>query len=171
MPLDYGTRPKPRRVGALTIVCSLTLLNACAMAGFGGLQLNVTDQQTRQVVISIDAGSDDARVVEIDATGEVDIGVGRTTIERYVLHRTGFGSAAATGFFLCPKPCADPLAGYVVAYSPERIFSPDGQLELHFRIVNPDGSSRELTRSVEPEMLPDLWQNPRIDASASGNQE
>ena len=169
MPLDYGTRPAPRRVGALTIIGTLALLQACAMAGFGGLQLNVTDQQTRQVVIGIDAGADDARVVEVDPAGEVELGVGRTTIERYVLHRTGFGNSAATGYFLCPKPCSDPLAGYVVAYSPEQVFDPDGALELRFRIVNADGSTRELTRTVEPEMLPELWQNPRIDASAAGS--
>lgn len=167
MPLNYGTRSRPRRVGALLVVSSLVLLQACAMAGFGGLRLNVTDRQTRQVVITVDAGSDDARVLEVNSTGEVEIGIGPTTIERYVLHRTGFGNTVATGYFLCPKPCTDPLAGYVVAYSPEQIFAPDGQLELRFRIVSADGSTRELTRTVEPEMLPDLWQDPRIDATGS----
>lgn len=168
MPLDYGTRRRPRRVGALTVTCALALAHGCAMAGFGGLHLNVTDRQTRQVIINIEAGADDARVVEVDSAGDVELGVGSTTIERYVLHRTGFGNSVATGYFLCPKPCADPLAAYVVAYSPEQVFDADGQLELRFRIVNADGSSRELIRTVEPEMLPGLWQDPRIDASGAG---
>ncbi len=138
---------------------------ACSMAGFGGaLQLNITDGQTRQLTIAIDGGSADARVFEIEAAGEVELGTGSATIERYLLHRATFGSGVALGYFLCPKPCSDPLSSYLVAYSPDQIFNATGTLELHLRVVSASGSSQELTRTISPEMLPSLWENPRIAA-------
>jgi hypothetical protein len=155
--------------GHAALVSFVLASAGCAMAGFGGsLELNITGQQTRAVVIAIDAGAADARVYEIDATGEIELGTGRATIERYVLQRASLGSDAAIGFFLCPKPCTDPLRSYVVAYSPEQVFTANGELQLHFRIVNAEGTAQEVTRTIRADMLPALWESPRIEASASG---
>lgn len=161
-----GARGSLHAVGLAVLV---TASSACAMAGFGGaLQLNVTDLQTRQVTILVDAGISDARIIELDPTGEVELGTGSVTIDRYVLHRTGFGSSGSIGYFLCPKPCADPLVGYVVAYSPEQVFTPSGQLELHFRIDSTGGGQQEIRRVIRADMLPGLWQSPRIEARPGG---
>jgi hypothetical protein len=147
----------------------LVVMTGCAMAGFGGaLQLNITGQETRALSVLIDAGASDAHVVEIEAAEqEVDLGAGSATIERYILHRARLGSSTATGYFLCAEPCTDPLGAYLVAYSPEQVFEPDGELELRFRIVAADGTSRDLRRTIRAEMLPALWDNPRIEARIS----
>ena len=42
----------------------------------------------------------------------------------------------------------------------------DGKLELRFRILSDDGASEDITRIINPEMLPALWQNPRISAGS-----
>jgi hypothetical protein len=102
-------------------------------------------------------------LVEIDSAGEVDLGTGSARIDRYVLHRATFGRDVAVGYFLCPKPCSDPLSAYLVAYSPDRLFNPDGELELRFRIVATEGTE-EIARSITAEMLPDLWESPTITA-------
>jgi len=161
----------PRRAlrgGALMVL--LAGAAGCAMAGFGGaLQLNITSQESRVLAIEIDAGASDARIVEIGPAGEeTELGTGRASIDRYVLHRTRLGSSSATGFFVCVAPCTDPLSAYLVAYSPEQVFTADGELQLRFRITAADGSSQDLTRTVTPEMLPALWETPRIEARASG---
>jgi len=144
--------------------------SACAMAGFGGgaLRLNITDQQTRQLTIHVDAGAGDARVIEIGGDGEVELGSGAVQIDRYVLQRATFGRGAAVGFFLCPRPCADPLSSYLVAYSPDQLFASDGKLELQFRVVSSSGETAIITRLINAEMLPDLWQDPRIAAGVGG---
>jgi hypothetical protein len=150
-------------VSALTVAST-----ACAMAGFGGaLQLNVTDEQIRPLIIEVQGGAPDARLIEIDSTGEVEIGSGTARIDRYVIHRTTFGRNLAVGYFLCPKPCADPLASYLVAYSPDQLFDPDGELELRFRIVSA-GGTQEIARSISAEMLADLWQTPTIEVGPTG---
>lgn len=157
----------PRKGALVGLVMTST---ACAMAGFGGsLQLNITGQETRAVVIAVDGGTAEARVYEIDATGEIELGTGQATIERYVLQRTRLGADAGIGYFLCAKPCTDPLRSYLVAYSPEQIFTADGQLELRFRIVDAAGGAQDVTRTISADMLPALWQTPRIEAGA-GNR-
>jgi hypothetical protein len=145
------------------------LTSACAMAGFGGaLQLNITGQETRALRVEIDAGATESRILEVDPAGDVDLGAGRVTIDRYVLHRARLGSTSATGYFLCLQPCSDPLSNYLVAYSPEQVFTSDGQLELRFRIVAADETSQELIRTIRAEMLPALWENPVLEARAAG---
>ncbi len=156
-----GGKPGPATVAALALVVTTA---GCAMAGFGGaLQLNITDEQIRPLAIEVSGGSADARLLEIDNDVEVELGTGTARIERYVLHRATFGRDVAVGYFLCPKPCSDPLSSYLVAYSPDRLFNPAGELELRFRIVAADGSE-EIMRSVTAEMLPDLWESPTITA-------
>ena len=159
--------------GSLIALFALSLFSVaaagCGMAGFGGaLTLNITDQQTRTLTIEVDGGSSDARLLEITSSGEIEIGTGSATIDRYVLQRATFGQGVAVGYFLCPKPCTDPLSSYLVAYSPDQIFNADGRLELRFRIASSDGSSQDLTRLVNGEMLPALWSEPRIAAGPSG---
>ena len=163
-----------RRVGrrwalALALAALVGAGAACGMAGFGGsLQLNITDQQTRQLGVRVDAGVD-GLVVELNASGDVELGSGSVEIDRYLLQRTSFGSSPATGYFLCAKPCTDPLSSYLVAFSPEHVFVASGQLELRFRIVSADGDTEEITRSINAEMLPDLWQRPTIELGAGGS--
>ena len=157
------------RCGApILLVTALSMAaSGCAMAGFGGaLQLNITDRQTRQLTIEIDGGGADARIFEVGMEDEVELGTGSATIDRYLLHRAAFGSSVAVGYFLCPKPCNDPLNDYLAAYSPDQIFNADGGLELRFRILSDDGISEDITRTINPEMLPALWQNPRIAAGS-----
>jgi hypothetical protein len=141
------------------------------MAGFGGaLQLNITSQETRVLVVEVDAGASDSQIVEIGPAGEeTNLGMGSASIDRYALHRTRLGNSSATGYFVCAAPCNDPLTAYLVAYSPEQVFTADGELELRFRITSADGTSQDLTRTVSPDMLPALWQTPRIEARASGS--
>ncbi len=158
---------KARR-GMVTRLFSLTvavlLTTACGLAGFGGsLQLNITDRQTHELTITVDGGSPNARLFEVQANGEIELGTGSATITRYVLQRTTFGRGVSTGYFLCPKPCTDPLNTYLVAYSPDQLFRPDGQLELRFRVLSEDGSSEDLARTVNAEMLPALWDSPTIE--------
>lgn len=151
------------RAPVLLVVILSMAASGCGIAGFGGaLQLNITDRQTRPVTIEIDGGSAEARVFELETDGEVELGTGSVTIDRYLLHRATFGSSVAVAYFLCSAPCNDPLNDYLVAYSPDQIFIADGQLELRFRILSPDGISEEITRTVNAETLPALWQNPRI---------
>ena len=150
----------------LVIILSMAA-SGCGIAGFGGaLQLNITNQQTRQLTIEIDGGSADARVFEVGTEGEIELGTGNATIDRYLLHRTTFGSSAAVGYFLCSEPCRDPLNDYLVAYSPDQIFNADGKLELRYRILSNGGISEDIARTINPEMLPALWQNPRIEAGS-----
>jgi hypothetical protein len=150
----------------LVVIVSMAS-SGCGMAGFGGaLQLNITDRQTRQLTIEIEGGSADARVFQVNVDGEIELGIGSATIDRYVVHRATFGSGVAVGYFLCPKPCSDPLNNYLVAYSPDQIFNADGELELRFRILSDGGTSEDITRTINAEMLPTLWQNPRIAAGS-----
>jgi len=168
MPLSSRSWALSNSLASLVLVVLVAATAGCGMAGFGGsLQLNVTDQQTRTLTIEVDTGADDARVIEIDAQGEVELGAGKVTIDRYVLHRTRFGSSNASAFFLCPKPCSDPLSNYLVAYSPEQVFRADGQIELRFRVELADGRSQELSRTINAEMLPALWLEPKIEVSAA----
>jgi len=156
------------RIAGLLLV--LAAMTGCAMAGLGGsMHLNITGDEARKLVVEIDAGASDARVLEVDVNGETELGVGRATLERYAMHRARLGTTTATGYFLCYDPCRDPVAEYVVAYSPEQVFTSDGELALTFRIVAADGSSQELSRTITPEMLPALWQTPRIEARPSGS--
>jgi len=142
---------------------------ACGMAGFGGaLQFNVTDQQTRQLTVRVNSGAD-GLVVELNASGDVELGSGSVEIDRYLLQRSTFGSSSAIGYFLCAKPCTDPLSQYIVAYSPEHVFVASGQLELKFRVVSAEGSSEEVTRTINAEMLPSLWQTPTIEMGFGGS--
>lgn len=167
MPLD--ARRLAYRCGGpiLLVVISAMAAAGCGIAGFGGaLQLNITDRQTRQLTIEIDGGSADARVFEVGTEGEIELGTGSATIDRYLLHRATFGSSVAVGYFLCPTPCNDPLNDYLVAYSPDQIFNADGKLELRFRILSDDGISEDITRTINAETLPALWQNPLIKAGS-----
>ena len=163
---------EPTRVGGnwprlLSLMVILGTASACGMAGLGGsLQLNITDRQTRELTINVDGGAAGAQLLEIAAAGDVVLGTGTARIDRYVLHRATFGSGVAVAYFLCPKPCTDPLRTYLVAYSPDQLFNPDGRLELRFRVVLEGGRSEEMTRLITAEMLPSLWQNPTIEARA-----
>ncbi len=149
----------------LSLAVILGTASACGMAGFGAsLQLNITDRQTRELIINVDGGAAGAQLLEIVVSGEVEIGTGTARIDRYLLHRATFGDGVAVAYFLCPKPCPDPLSTYLVAYSPDQLFNPDGRLELRFRVVFEDGRSEEMTRRVNAEMLPALWRNPTIEA-------
>ena len=164
MPLNLPATRFCNRRSAVTALAVAFACSGCAMAGFGGaLQLNVTDEQIRPLTIEVEGGAPDARLIEIGTNGEVELGSGTARIERYVIHRATFGRGPAVGFFLCPKPCSDPLSAYLVAYSPDQLFNPDGALQLRFRIVSA-GGTQELTRSINPEMLPDLWQSPTLVA-------
>ena len=155
-----------RRAALGVLVWSTT---ACAMAGFGGaLQLNITDQQVRPLAVEIDAGDAEATVYEIGAQGETELGAGPVaTIDRYLLQRASFGNSATIGYFLCEKPCRDPLDAYLVAYSPEQVITSSGELELQFRIEAADGASTQLTRTITGDMLPELWRDPKIVARAA----
>lgn len=167
MPLD--SRSFAYRCGAPILLVAILSMAAsgCGMAGFGGaLQLNITNRQTRQLTIEIDGGSADARVFEIETDGEVELGRGSVRIDRYLLHRATFGNGVAAAYFLCAKPCNDPLNDYLVAYSPDQIFIADGKLELRFRILSEDGISEDIRRTVNAEALPALWQDPRIEAGS-----
>lgn len=165
---DSSTRFRGVRWRLALSAAVVTLAStACAMAGFGGaLQLNVTDEQIRPLSIEIQGGAPDARLIEINSSGEVELGSGTARIDRYAIHRTTFGAELAVGYFLCSKPCSDPLSGYLVAYSPDQLFIPDGMLELRFRIVSAAGS-QEVARSITAEMLLDLWQSPAIEIGPS----
>ena len=153
----------------LVLATVLATATACGMAGLGGsLQLNITDRQTRELIINVDGGAADARLVEIVTAGEVELGNGTARIDRFVLHRATFGNGVSVAYFLCAKPCADPLSTYLVAYSPDQLFDPAGELELHFRVVFEGDRSEELTRLINAEMLPSLWRNPTIEAKTGG---
>ncbi len=153
----------------LTLAVILGTASACGLAGFGGsLQLNITDSQARELIINVDGGAAGAQLLEIAAAGEVALGTGTARIDRYVLRRTTFGDGVSVAYFLCPKPCTDPLNTYLVAYSPDQLFNADGRLELRFRVVFEGGRSEEMTRLISAEMLPSLWRNPTIEAKAGG---
>ncbi len=150
----------------LSLAVILVAATACGIAGFGGsLQLNITDSQTRELIINVDGGAA-AQLIEIAVSGDVVIGTGTARIDRYILARTTFGNAGAVAYFLCPKPCTDPLNTYLVAYSPDQLFKPDGRLQLRFRVVFQDGRSEEMTRLINAEMLTSLWRNPTIEVKA-----
>ena len=42
----------------------------------------------------------------------------------------------------------------------------DGKLELRFRVLSNGGISEDIARTINPETLPALWQNPRIEAGS-----
>ena len=162
-------RIRDRWLLTLALMATVGAGAACGMAGFGGaLELNVTDQQTRQLRVRVDSGTD-GLVVELHASGDVELGSGSVEIDRYLLQRSTFGSSRAIGYFLCAKPCTDPLSSYLVAFSPEHIFVASGQLELRFRVVSADGHSEEISRSINAEMLPDLWRTPTIELGFGGS--
>jgi hypothetical protein len=164
----FGKRQFSNAWRFMPLAVAIALTSGCAIVGFGGsLKLNITDQQTRTLAIEVSAGDAESLIFEIDARGETEIGVGSVSIDRYVLQRTSFGSSSTTGYFLCPKPCTDPLSAYLVAYSPEQLFTSSGELELKFRVVRADGTDEEVTRTIAGEMLPALWQDPKIQAAAS----
>lgn len=145
-------------LGALVAV---GLLGGCAMAGLGsGLELNVTDLQTRQLTIRVEVPAG-ARILETRTGGEVELGTGSATIERYVLQRATFGRDLATGLFLCESQCTRPLETFLVASSADQLFAPSGELRLQFRIETANGSE-ELSRIVTPGMLEDLWSDPEL---------
>ena len=150
---------------AAPLLCiALMFSTACSIAGFGGsLQLNVTNMQSRELTIHVRGTDAEARVVEIDANGENELGTGSVEINRYVLQRATFGSSSVVGLFLCAKPCPNPLSSYVVAYSPDQLFTSDGELQLVFRIVSAQGMAEEFSRVITAEMLPNLWRNPTIE--------
>ena len=149
---------------APVLFIALMVSTACAIAGFGGsLQLNVTDMQSRELMIRVRATDAEAQVAEIDANGATDLGTGSVEINRYVLQRATFGSSSVVGLFLCSKPCPDPLSSYLVAYWPDQLFTADGELQLHFRITSGQGMAEEITRVITVEMLPSLWRNPTIE--------
>ena len=114
-----------------------------------------------------DAG---ARVIEIDANGESELGTGTVEINRYVVQRATFGSSSVVGLFLCSKPCPDPVSSYLVAYSPDQLFTAPGELQLQFRIISGEGMAEEITRVITAEMLPNLWQNPTIETGSGSTR-
>lgn len=126
--------------------------------------MNVTDLQSRALNVRVSAQADDSRLIELDSAGDIELGTGSALIERYVLQRATFGRGVAVGFFLCTKPCTDPLGSFLVAYSPDQLFAANGQLDLRFRIVSASGAAAEITRVISAEMLPGLWENPTIEA-------
>lgn len=169
MSFKSPVRGRSRGLQLLGVATILATATACGMAGFGGsLRLNITGRQTRELIINVDGGAADARLVEIVTAGEVELGNGTARIDRYVLHRATLGNGVSVAYFLCPKPCADPLSTYLVAYSPDQLFDPAGELELHFRVVFEGGRSEELTRLINAEMLPSLWRDPTIEAKTGG---
>ena len=152
---------------ASVLLIALTVSTACAIAGFGGsLELNVTDMQSRELTIRVRGTDAEARVAEIDANGANELGTGSVEINRYVLQRATFGSSSVVGLFLCSKPCPDPLSAYLVAYSPDQLFTADGELQLQFRIISGQGMAEEITRVITAEMLPNLWRNPTIETGS-----
>ena len=154
-----------RAVPALCI--ALVVSTGCAIAGFGAsLRLNVTDMQSREVTIRVRGTDADSSVAEIDANGVNELGTGRVEINRYVLQRATFGSSSSAGLFLCSKPCPDPVSSYLVAYSPDQLFTAEGELLLQFRIISGEGMAEEITRVITAEMLPNLWRNPIIETGS-----
>lgn len=150
--------------GRLLVLVLVALVAGCSMAGFGSsLELNITDLQTRRLTIRVQA-PEGARIVETRTSGEVELGTGSATIERYVLQRATFGRGVATGLFLCEAECTRPLETFVVANSTEQLFSPTGELRLQFRIET-DSGPEELSRIVTPGMLEELWTEPELQVS------
>lgn len=162
---------RPRVRWAVAVVLGLSLA-ACSMGSFGGfgggLNLNVTGVQSRVLAIEIAAGDADARIVRLDAGQEIELGQGTVTIDRYLIQQVTFGDRLATGLFLCEAPCENPVGAFIVAYSPDRLFESDGELQLRFRVVQPDDSSQEVSQNVGPQMLPSLWREPAIQITAEG---
>ena len=153
----------------LALLLAVGFSAGCSMAGFGGgLQLNITDLQSRDLRIRVAGPGSDARLLELDDDVETEIGQGSAEIDRYVLQRATFGDGVATGLFLCAKPCQRPLEAYLVAYSPDQLFAADGELRLRFRIEPTNGVSEEISRIVTAEMLPELWQRPVVEVDARG---
>jgi len=164
-PTESSAGSPPRRaVGLLLGVAAIALLGGCSMAGLGGgLELNVTDLQTRQLMIRVQAPSG-ARIVETRTSGDVELGTGSAAIERYVLQRATFGRDIATGLFLCEGECTRPLETFLVAASSDNLFAPTGELRLQFRIETDDGPE-ELSRIVTPAMLEELWSDPELQVN------
>ncbi|MFQ5742062.1 MAG: hypothetical protein ACE5HV_00575 [Acidobacteriota bacterium] len=170
-----GSRGGPQRRMSIRrrTICLVACL-AAACSGFsplsgGSLQLNTTDVQSRAISIHVRAGESSAQLLEIGAAQEVEVGQGTATIDRYLLQRVTFGQTLAAGLFLCKKPCTHPTADYLVAYSPDQLFAPDGELRLRFRVVHADGPSEEISRIINPEMLPQLWRQPLIEIGTFGD--
>lgn len=160
-PGGRASRPPARLLGLVPTAALVGILAGCAMAGFGSsLELNITDLQTRRLTIRVQ-GPSGARIVEARTDGEVELGTGSATIERYVLQRATFGRDVATGFFLCEAECTRPLETFLVASSTEQLFAPAGELRLQFRIETEDGPE-EFSRIVTPGMLERLWNDPQL---------
>lgn len=148
-------------------VLPLLLSVACSGLGLGGgLELNVTDTQTRAVHVQVTAASPDARLLEERDGEQTELGRGSVAVDRFVLQRVTFGRGLATGFFLCAVPCDSPLETFLVAVSPDGLFAPAGELRLRFRVERADGGAEELSRIVTPAMLEELWDEPLIEISA-----
>jgi hypothetical protein len=164
----------PSTSGFVPVVAVLALLVAAGCNGlsaFGGssLQLNITDVQSRDLQIRLSGPDADARLVELNSSGETVLGQGAVTIERYVLQRVRFGQSRVAGLFLCAKPCSRPTEAFLVAFSPDQLFTSDGELRLQFRVEPSSGIEEELTHIISPGMLPDLWRQPVIEIP-SGNR-
>lgn len=165
----------PSISGILCVVAVLALLVAAGcngMSAFGGssLQLNITDVQSRDLQIRLSGPDAEARLLEITSSGEMDLGQGTLTIDRYVLQQVSFGQGRAGGLFLCAKPCSRPTEAFLVAYSPEQLFVADGELRLQFRIEPSSGIAEELTHIISPAMLPDLWRQPLVELPSGGRR-
>lgn len=150
---------------AAVVAAIAWMATGCEMAPFGGggsLQLNVTDVQTRALSVRVNAADREARILEVGLTEETELGQGSATVDRYVLQRVTFGPQLAVGLFLCAKPCSRPTEDYLVAYSPDQLFSADGELRLQFRVVHSGDASEELSRIIGPQSLLDLWRQPVV---------
>lgn len=153
---DRASSGRAPLLGVLLAATTMTFAGACALAGFGSsLELNITDLQTRPLLVRVEAPSG-ARIVESRSSGDVELGTGSATIERYVLQRATFGRGVGTGLFLCETGCERPLDTFLVASSSEQLFAPVGELRLQFRMET-EGGVEEVSRIVTPAMLEDLW--------------
>ena len=165
----------PSISGILPVVAVLALSVAAGcngMSAFGGssLQLNITDVQSRDLLIRVSGPSADARLVEISSSTETVLGEGTFTVQRYVMQRVRFGQSRAEGLFLCAKPCSRPTEAFLVAYSPDQVFVAAGELRLRFRVEPSSGIAEELTHIISPEMLDDLWRQPLIEIASGGSR-
>lgn len=164
MALGTSMAQRPAATRALLLLAAMLAATACGVAGFGGsLQLNITDLQSRELSVLVRGPAADARLVEIVNNVDHELGTGSARIDRYLLQRATFGRGVAVALFLCPKPCRQPIDSYLVAYSPDQIFTADGELQLHFRIEPTSGVVEEISRTITAEMLPALWERPVVE--------
>jgi hypothetical protein len=156
----------------LIAVSGLLVAAGCSgLSAFGGssLQLNITDVQSRDLQIRLSGPDADANLVELNSSGESELGQGTVTIDRYVLQQVSFGQSRVGGLFLCAKPCSRPTEAFLVAFSPDQLFVAAGELRLQFRVEPSTGIAEELTHIISPGMLPDLWRQPVIEIGSGGN--